>query len=233
MDQPHEIPLPDIEKTIDDTEHRQEATDGDNILHHPTNNIEDTNGTTPSPRPSPSSLISNRHPTTAPPKEQESKVDAGKQQTGAKTKKQAVKIWCKRRKLGKSQTTLMASPEQNINRHPMDHYNAQTPTQTKPEENSNTNRLKTNDPPQEKTKKEAKQKENETDNAKDIREEIGRIITKNTHHESNDEQSETDTEQTPLIETTNEEHLPTKESNEVNNEDLDQNSNLATQQKSI
>ena len=60
----------------------------------------------------------------------------------------------------------MASPEQNINRHPMDHYNAQTPTQTKPEENSNTNRLKTNDPPQEKTKKEAKQKENETDNAK-------------------------------------------------------------------
>ena len=59
------------------------------------------------------------------------------------------------------------------------------------------------------------------------------IITKNTHHESNGEQSETDTEQTPLIETTNEEHLPTKESNEVNNEDLDQNSNLATQQKSI
>ena len=96
------------------------------------------------------------HTTTAPHKEQESKVVAGKQQTGAKTKKKTVKMWYKRRKLGKSQTTLMASPEQNINRHPMDNYHAQTPTQTKPEENINTNRLKTNDPPQEKTKKEAK-----------------------------------------------------------------------------
>ena len=134
MDQPHEIPLPDIEQTIDDTEHRQETTAGDNILHHPTNNIKDTNGTTPSPRPSPSSLIPNRHPTTAPPKEQESKVDAGKQQTGAKTKKKTVTIWYNQCKLGKSQTTLMASPEQNINRHPMDNYHAQTPTQTAPEQ---------------------------------------------------------------------------------------------------
>ena len=32
-----------------------------------------------------------------------------------------------------------------------------------------------------------------------------------------------------MIETTNEEHLPTKESNEVNYEDLDQNNNLADQ----
>ena len=65
--------------------------------------------------------------------------------------------------------------------------------------------------------------------AEDTWKDIRPIVTKNIHHKTNAKQSETATKQTPPIKKLNDEHLPAKESNEVNYEDLDQNNNLADQ----
>ena len=65
--------------------------------------------------------------------------------------------------------------------------------------------------------------------AEDTWKDIRPIVTKNIHHKTNAKQSETATKQTPPIKKLNDEHLPVKESHEVNYKDLDQNNNLADQ----
>ena len=78
------------------------------------------------------------------------------------TKERAFEVKCKQRKLEKSQPNPRAAPTQNINRQPTNYFKDETITPTKPEEKNNKNRLKTDDPTQEKSEEESKQREDPT-----------------------------------------------------------------------